>query len=252
MTTIRMSRSPSSESGAEEPQRVLEGQRVLVVDDDEQIRDLVADTFAEQGALCTLAASPAEAAERLGGERREFDLVLLDVTMPGGSGWQVLERLRAEGDTTPVIFVTSSAGLDDRLRGLRSGADDYVAKPFVPEELVARAQAVLRRERNLPRLHAGDLTLDLAKRVVELRGKRIELSPREFELLRALMEARGRPLSRTELLDRVWDIRFEPGTAVVEVQVARLRRKIEHGGPPVIETIIGEGYRIRPSGSKAD
>jgi two-component system copper resistance phosphate regulon response regulator CusR len=173
-----------------------------------------------------------------------FDLILLDVMMPGRSGWDLLEELRGCGDATPVIFVTARHEVDERVRGLRLGADDYVIKPFDLAELLARIHAVLRRRGAPTLVQVGDLRIDLVRRNVEDAGRRIELSALEFSLLRALAEAKGRVLSRRELLRQVWDIDFETGTNAVDVQVARLRRKIGKSGPLLVQTVVGQGYRL--------
>ncbi len=217
--------------------------RILLVDDDPKLRRYVQRGLEEHGLACETAADAAEARTCVarGGP---FDLLLLDVLMPGEDGWRLLEELRAGGDPTPVIFLTAVAGVDDRVRGLRLGADDYVSKPFELRELLARIEAVLRRRDALLPLVVGDLRLDRAHRVLERDGQRIETSPREFELLQALAEARGEVLSRAELLRRVWGIGFDPETNVVEVAIARLRRRLRSGGRAHIETVTGKGYRL--------
>ena len=134
--------------------------------------------------------------------------------------------------------------MEERVKGLQLGADDYVAKPFDSTELIARMEAVVRRRRALPAIEVGDLRIDLGRRVVERGARRIETSPREFDLLRTLAESQGSALSRKDLLQSVWGIEFDPGTNVVEVQISRLRRKIDACGPPMIETLVGEGYRL--------
>jgi len=143
-----------------------------------------------------------------------------------------------------VIFVTARRGVEDRVKGLRTGADDYLLKPFEFDELLARIEAVARRRAAVPVLVFGDLRIDVARRIVERAGERIDLSPKEFDLLRMLAEAKGRTVSRTELLNVVWGIRFDPETNVVDALVARLRRRVDRRGTPMIETVIGEGYRL--------
>lgn len=217
--------------------------RILLVDDDPKLRRFVQRGLVEHGFACDTAADAVEARALLG-RGIPYDLVLLDVLMPGVDGWRFIEELRASGDATPVIFLTAAAGVDERVRGLRLGADDYVSKPFELRELLARIEAVLRRRDTLPPLVAGDLRLDRAHRVLERDGRRVETSPREFELLQALVEARGEVLSRAELLRRVWGIEFDPETNVVEVAIARLRRRLGSAGRARIETVTGQGYRI--------
>ena len=183
--------------------------------------------------------------------RGSFDLLLLDVMLPGSSGWDVLERMRKRGDPTPVIFLTARSAVEERVKGLRLGADDYVIKPFEFSELLARIEAVRRRLEKPTLIFLGALCLDLERRVVECRGVRIEMSPREFELLLALVRAGGRVLTRAELLRDVWGMGFDPGTNVVNVLVARLRRRLEPWAPGLIRTIVGEGYVLEPEGTGA-
>jgi len=172
-----------------------------------------------------------------------FDMILLDVQMPGTTGWEFLAELRGAGHQIPVIFVTVHDAVEHRVRGLRLGADDYVIKPFQFEELVARIQAVLRR-RSQDQIEIGDLRLDLARRRAECRGVPIDVSPREFELLAALAQARGRVMTRDELLREVWSLEFEPGNNVVDVHVGRLRRKLAKRCQAAIETVRRQGYRL--------
>lgn len=233
-------------SGSAEPLRERRAlpERVLVIDDDPKLRGYIRQGLEESGVACRTAASAEEAARELAESPGAFDLFLLDVMMPGRSGWEMLAELRAGGDQTPVIFLTARQGVEDRVRGLQLGADDYVIKPFELRELLARMEAVHRRRRPLSVLEVADLRIDLARRVVERGGERIEMSPREFDLLHALARAPGRVMSRAELLKEAWGIDFDPGTNLVDVQVARLRRKLHRAGPPVIHTVIGEGYRL--------
>lgn len=218
--------------------------RLLLVDDDSKLRRFVQSGLRECGFECETAAN-AEEARALITRPESFDLVLLDVLMPGQDGWQFIEELRRGGDQTPVIFLTAAAGVDERVRGLRLGADDYVSKPFELRELLARIEAVLRRRDILPPLVVGDLRLDRAHRVLERGGQRIDTSPREFEVLQALFEARGEVLSRGELLRNVWGIEFDPETNVVEVAIARLRKRLGNEGRTRIETVSEKGYRLK-------
>ncbi len=226
--------------------------RILAVDDDRDVRGSISRILAASGMECTCASDSLDArAVLLGPEAQHFDLILLDVVMPGVTGWEFLAELRAEGNDTAVIFLTGRDTTEERVKGLRLGADDYIVKPFEMAELLARIEAVVRRRRAMPILEVGDVWMDLGRRIVRRRGQRIDVSPGEFDLLRTLMEARGAPVSRAELLARVWGIEFDPGTKVVEVQIARLRRKIDRDGPPLIQTVVGVGYRIAsPSESR--
>src|SRR5262245_46665952 len=171
-------------------------------------------------------------------------MILLDVMMPALSGWELLHDLREHGRETPVIFVTARDAVEERVKGLRLGADDYVIKPFAFSELLARIEAVIRRRQSLAPIEVFDLRLDLARRQVRRGDRSIDLSPREFDLLLALVRAGGRVLSRSELLREVWSIEFDPGTNVVDVHIGRLRRKVDRHGPPLIQTVRGEGYRL--------
>lgn len=216
--------------------------RVLVVDDDPKFLSYVSRGLEENQVACAVAETGEAALERLRAEPKgAFDMMLLDVMLPGMSGWKTLERARSEGYELPVIFLTARHSVNERVQGFELGADDYVVKPFAFVELLARMRAVVRRHRGLPQVEAFGLALDLATRSVQVKGRRIELSPREFELLHALAEARGQPLSRQELLRRVWSMDFDPGTNVVPVLVRRLRGKL---GAGCIETVPKLGYRL--------
>lgn len=218
--------------------------KVLIIDDDEGMRRYIQRVLAKQGIDGIAVGSPSEA-RITRQEHSEVDLILLDISMPGQSGWEYLQEMRDAGDETSVIFLTAHHTVEERVKGLRMGADDYILKPFETPELLARIEAVVRRRQSLPVLAVGDLRIDLARRIVERGGSRIEVTPREFAVLGELAQARGEVLSKSELLKRVWEIDFDPGTKVVEVQVARLRRKLDSGEPSsVIETVVGEGYRM--------
>jgi two-component system copper resistance phosphate regulon response regulator CusR len=216
---------------------------LLLVDDDPKFRNTIQRGLGESGMQVETAAS-GEAASELLRERGPgtFDLLLLDVMLPRSTGWDVLEELRRRGDQTPVIFLTARSAVEERVKGLMLGADDYVIKPFEFSELLARIEAVHRRHSRAANLVVGVLSLDLERRVVECRGVRIEMSPREFELLLALARAKGRVLTRSELLAKVWGMEFDPGTNVVNVLVARLRRRLDVWAPNLIRTVVGEGY----------
>ena len=216
--------------------------QLLIVDDDPKFRGTICRGLEEQDIRCTVAEDAEAAFELLSpAPPSRFDLVLLDVMLPGSSGWDFLAEIRRRGFDMPVIFLTARHSVTERVRGFDLGADDYVVKPFAFTELLARMRAVMRRHYGLPQIEASGLALDLATRSVTVDGRRIDLSPREFELLHALASARGQPLSRKELLKRVWGIDFEPGTNVVQVLIRRLRAKI---GERRIETLPKLGYRL--------
>lgn len=216
---------------------------LLAIDDDPRLLRSVQRGLQSSGFDCTTASGLDQASELI--EKTEgFDLILLDITLPKGSGWAFLEKLRSERNETPVIFLTARDALEDRVRGLRLGADDYVTKPFELEELVARIEAVLRRHEPPICYTLGDIRVDLKNRSVHRDGREIELSKREFDLLIALIEAEGEVLDRQQLLQRVWDIRHDPGTNMVDVVVMRIRKKLDHRGQHTIQTVVGKGYRV--------
>jgi two-component system, OmpR family, response regulator len=175
--------------------------------------------------------------------------IILDRMLPELDGLAVLTQLRAAGNNTPVVVLSALASLDERVRGLRAGSDDYVTKPFELPELLARLEAVQRRASgatgDVTRLVEGELELDLLARRVSWAGKRIELQPREFRLLEYLVRHRGQVVTRSMLLEGVWDYHFDPGTNVIDVHVSRLRKKLDEGGAGgIVETVRGAGYRV--------
>jgi two-component system copper resistance phosphate regulon response regulator CusR len=218
--------------------------RVLVVDDDPKLRDYVQEGLRSSSIECAAAESGEHALELLRGDPKSFDLILLDVMLPAKSGWELLMDLREQGRETPVIFVTARDTVEERVRGLKLGADDYVIKPFAFSELLARIEVVIRRRRMLPPIEARDMRLDLAKRVAYRGEHKVDLSPREFDLLLALVRADGKTLTRSDLLRDVWGFEREPETNLVDVHIGRLRRKLDRHGPPLIDTVRGSGYRI--------
>jgi two-component system copper resistance phosphate regulon response regulator CusR len=215
--------------------------KVLIVDDDPKYRAFVARGLTESGMVCA-AAADGEAA--LAAVRREpFDLILLDVMLPGLQGWDVLEAMRAEGIDVPVIFVTARDGVDERVKGLRMGGDDYIVKPFAFAELVARIHVAARHHRLRTEFHLADLTIDFLKGQAHRGGKKLRLTRTEYGLLRCLADHVGEPVSRTLLLQTVWGIQFDPGTNMVEVHVRRLRGKVDEPfDTPLIHTERGSGY----------
>jgi DNA-binding response OmpR family regulator len=217
---------------------------VLLIEDDPRIREIVERGLGARGFVVS-SAPDGESGLDLAG-KLDVDLVLLDLLLPGKGGLEVLEELRALRPRLPVIAVTALDDTGSKIGGLDAGADDYVTKPFSVEELVARIRARLRwTEEEGGVLKAGDLTLDLASHRALLDGREIALSARELELLAAFMRHPGQVLSRGQLLRLVWELDFDPGSNVVEVYVAALRRKI---GAGFIETVRGSGYRFAPKG----
>jgi len=176
----------------------------------------------------------------------DYDLILLDVMLPGIDGWEVLSRYREGGGNSPVMMLTARNAVEDKVRGLDSGADDYLTKPFALTELLARVRVLLRREdRKAPILKLADLELNPASREVRRAEKKINLSAREYALLEYFMRHQDRILSRSLVLEHVWDYSFDPETNVVDVYVSYLRNKIDRGfDPPLIHTMRGVGYRF--------
>ena len=182
----------------------------------------------------------------------EYDLLILDVMMPGLDGWQVLQKVRAAGNEVPVLFLTARDGVQDRVKGLELGADDYLIKPFAFSELLARIRTLLRRGNNAPNqtiLKLLDLEVDLLRRRVTRSGKRIDLTAKEFALLELLLRRRGEVLSKSLIASQVWDMNFDSDTNVIEVAVRRLRAKIDDEfEPKLIQTARGMGYLIEAPG----
>ncbi|MGI8821276.1 MAG: response regulator transcription factor [Chthoniobacterales bacterium] len=217
--------------------------KILIVDDEARLARHVASALTEAGhdpvSMHNGEAALAAAAQTA------FDLIVLDVGLPGLDGFAVLRRLRAEGVQSRVLMLTARGELNDRLTGLQLGADDYLAKPFAMQELVARIHALSRRypEEPVLVLRIGDLSLNLADHAVHRAGRAIELSTRELTLLKVLMREPGRVFTRTELCERVWEREHEYDTKLVEVFIGRLRKKI--GAPVLVHTVRHIGYTLR-------
>ena len=216
-----------------------------MVEDFEVLARSVATGLRHEGMAVDVALDGDDALAHLGVTR--YDVVVLDRDLPGTHGDEVCRRLVAERSGTRILMLTASGTVNDRVEGLGLGADDYLPKPFVFAELVARVRALGRRSTPAapPTLQAGDLTLDPARRVAFRGGRRLELSPKEFALLECLLAAGDRVVSSEELLERVWDEEADPFTTAVKTTMRRLRAKL--GGPPLIETIRESGYRIEAS-----
>jgi len=221
--------------------------KVLVVEDEKNIASFVRKGLQEAGFTVTVCRNGDEAYSlaRSGG----FDVLVLDIMLPGRDGLSILRNLREAKNTVPVILVTARSALNERLEGLNLGADDYLAKPFYVEELIARIHAVTRRALGdqLTQMSAGDLTVNLITREVKRGAMRIELTAREFSLLELLMRSPGRVYTRTQILEHVWGYDFDPQTNVVDVCIRRLRNKIDlpDDKEPLIETVRNVGYRFR-------
>ncbi|HEY2724746.1 MAG TPA: response regulator transcription factor [Pseudonocardiaceae bacterium] len=224
--------------------------RVMVVDDETTLTELLSMALRYEGWEVRSAADGA-AAVRTGREFRP-DAVVLDVMLPDIDGLNVLRRLRAEIPDIPVLFLTARDAVEDRIAGLTAGGDDYVTKPFSLEEVVARLRGLMRRAGRTAaaagaQLTVGDLTLDEDSREVRRGGEEIALTATEFELLRFLMRNPRRVLSKAQILDRVWDYDFGGQSNVVELYISYLRKKIDAGRPPMIHTLRGAGYVLRPA-----
>lgn len=221
--------------------------RLLVAEDDQVIADFVSQGLREAGYAVDVASTGTEALRKAldGG----YDAAVIDVMLPELDGLSVIEKLRASRKQTPVLILSARHTVDDRVKGLQAGGDDYLTKPFAFAELLARVQALLRRAAGATeptRLVVGDLTLDLLSRKVERAGKIIELRPREFALLEYLMRHPGRVLSKTMILSHVWGYSFDPGTNVVDVLVSRLRDQVDEGfDTKMIHTVRGAGYVLK-------
>jgi len=221
--------------------------RVLVVEDDKELNAFIRAALKREGFVADHAADGKQALERA--HDAEYDVILLDVMMPELSGLSVLKELRKKGDPAAILMVTSQGGEADKLAGLNSGADDYLVKPFLISELIARIRAVLRRRQSgsggaVTMLKHGDVKLDLIKHIVEVRGKRVDLTKKEFELLECFLRHPAEVLSKSVLESRVWGMEFAPDSNTVEVHVNHLRDKISQGKDSPIVNVRGVGYRF--------
>lgn len=219
--------------------------RVLIVEDEAKSADYLARGLGEHGYAVDVAHDGREGLSFA--QAGEHDAVLLDVMLPGLDGFQLVEALRRQGRRTPVLMLTAREDVDDRVRGLRAGADDYLIKPFAFSELLARLEALLRRSAGQAiapaRLEVANLTLDLEQRRASRDGHRIDLSAKEFKLLKLLMRRHGQVLSRAILAEQVWGMNFDSDSNVVEVSVRRLRAKIDDPfAPKLLHNVRGMGY----------
>lgn len=223
--------------------------RILVVEDDAQIASFLVKGLREEGHAVD---SVADGRQGLFMATTEaYAVIVLDRMLPVIDGMTVLRTLRGAGNTVPVLMLTALGEVEHRVEGLRAGADDYLVKPFAYSEFSARLESLLRRGGNAAaaaeatRLRVEDMELDLLKRSASRAGRSIELLPREFRLLEYLMRQSGRVVTRTMLLEAVWDYHFDPQTNVIDVHISRLRQKIDHGhAVPLLHTVRGAGYRL--------
>ncbi len=221
--------------------------RALVVEDNRKTAAFIAKALKSEGFAVGVLRDGQEALDLVAVS--PFDVVLLDIMLPGRDGLSVLRLMRARGNHTPVLLVSARGDVNERVEGLDAGADDYIAKPFALEELVARVRALIRRggaERGSPVIRLGDLSLDTATRKAHRGGRAIELTAREYSLLEVLMRNAGRICGRMMILEKVWDYDFDPGSNIVDVYVRRLRDKIDAGfDVKLLHSVRGVGYVMR-------
>ena len=225
--------------------------RALIIEDDEVVAKFIAKGLRQHGYLVDVARDGRDGLFHA--LEQAYDVMVVDRMLPGLDGLSVLRTVRSAGNTVPILILSALAEVDNRVEGLRAGGDDYLTKPFAFSELIARLEALQRRPRQGAAAHtvyrAGDLELDPRRRTVARAGGPIRLLPREFALLEYLMRHRGQVVTRTMLLENVWDYHFDPQTNVVDVHVSRLRAKVDRPFPePLIETVRGVGYRLRDPG----
>lgn len=222
--------------------------RILVVEDDKEVAGFVIRGLKEAGHVVEHADNGRDGLFLAASE--PFEAIILDRMLPGGiDGLRVLETLRSQKNTVPVLILSALAEVDERVKGLKAGGDDYMTKPFAFSELLARVEALVRRgkpEGPVTKLEVADLSLDLLSRQVKRAGQKIDLQPREFRLLEYLMRYAGQVVTRTMLLEGVWDYHFDPQTNVIDVHVSRLRQKVDKPFPtPLIHTVRNAGYMLR-------
>jgi two-component system OmpR family response regulator len=221
--------------------------RILVVEDDEVAAEYVRKGLMEAGHVVDLAADGDLGLEMA--RAADYDALILDRMLPKLDGLELLAHLREDGDVTPVLILSALGEVDHKVEGLRAGGDDYLAKPYSFTELLARVEAIGRRSdptAAVTKLKVGDLEMDLLARTVRRDGQKILLQPREFRLLECLMRNAGRVVTRTMLLEKVWDYHFDPQTNVIDVHISRLRGKIDKEfEEPLLHTVRGAGYRLQ-------
>jgi len=218
--------------------------RILVVEDEKRIADFLSRGLENGGYTADVAGDGATALEMV--HATEYDLIILDLGLPDMDGMAVLKKIRTRKTSPPVLILSARDAVDDRVKGLETGADDYLVKPFAYVELLARVRVLLRRGQPTPeRLQVGDLSLDCIRRKVTRGGENIELAPKEFSILEYLMRNRGRPLSRTMIVEHVWDMDYDGLTNIVDVYIRHLRSKIDEKWPDkMIQTVRGIGYML--------
>jgi two-component system OmpR family response regulator len=226
---------------------MTEGRRILVVEDDPKTASQVVESLTTGGYRVDLASNGSDALSC--GRSSDYDVLTIDRMLPDFDGIAVVQHLRQHGIATPALIISALGNIDDRVRGLRAGCDDYLVKPFAFAELLARVEALVRRSDTMVRetvLRVGDLEVDLVLRRASRNGRKIELHRREFKLLEYLLRNEGRVVSRSMLLEHVWNLHFDPTTNIIDVYVGRVRRKInDQQAYPLIHTVRGVGYCLR-------
>jgi two-component system OmpR family response regulator len=222
--------------------------RILVIEDDKDVASFIRNGLAQAGCNVDHAANGKDGLFLATTEK--YDVLVVDRMLPGVDGLTVIRTLRASANSTPVLILSALGEVDDRVKGLKAGGDDYLVKPFAFSELLARLEALARRAKSgndgaPTTLRAGDLEMDLLRREVRRADKAIDLQPREFQLLEFLLRHAGQVVTRTMLLEGVWDYHFDPQTNVIDVHISRLRSKIDKGfDRPLLHTVRGAGYRL--------
>ncbi len=224
--------------------------RILIIEDEKKTNQYLVKGLTEHGFVADAAYTGMDGLHLA--QTGDYDVIILDVMLPDTDGWKIIKELRGQGDTTPVIFLTARDSVDDRVKGLELGADDYLVKPFAFSELLARVRTILRREpeRQPEILRIADMEIDHLRHKATRQGKRLDLSPKEFQILWLLARHAGEVLTRTFISEQVWDINFDSDTNVVDVAIRRLRKKADDPYPvKLIHTIRGVGYVLESPSS---
>ena len=219
--------------------------KILLIEDDLQVADYVQQILTDHNYQVDYVSDGDQGLQHA--IDKHYDLLIVDRMLPNKDGLEIVETVRANGNAVPVLFLSALGDVDERVKGLKVGADDYLVKPFADQELLARVEVLLRRKEALPatRLKVGELELDLLTQKVTRQGQNLNLQPREFRLLEYLMKHAGQVVTRTMLLENVWEYHFDPQTTVIDVHVSRLRQKIDKDFErPLLSTIRGAGYML--------
>jgi two-component system OmpR family response regulator len=222
--------------------------RILVIEDNQKLADSITRGLRQEGYAADYLTNGTDGEKRMLIDNRDYDLLILDLTLPGKGGIDICRTLRAEDIMTPIIMLTAKDTVDDKVLGLDSGADDYLVKPFSFEELLSRVRALARRPRVAlaPHLTLGNLTLNPSTQEVHIEGTKIELTLKEFRILEFFMHHPDHVLTRQKIIDHLWDFNFNPFSRVMDVHINNVRNKLlKHNHGPILETIRGVGYRLR-------